>query len=98
MSDDHSQNSDSPSSKKGFFSLILNQLFHGEPKNREDLLELIRDSEQNELIDQDTRDMLEGKRLAARYFMEWELPTQKPALELVARLDRTALDAPSAYL
>lgn len=60
MSDDHSQNGDSPSSKKGFFSLILNQLFRGEPKNREELVELIRDSEQNELIDQDTRDMLEG--------------------------------------
>ncbi|KQN54264.1 CNNM family magnesium/cobalt transport protein CorC [Erwinia sp. E602] len=60
MSDDHSQNNDSPASKKGFFSLILNQLFHGEPKNRDDLLELIRDSEQNELIDPDTRDMLEG--------------------------------------
>lgn len=49
-----------PVVKRDFFSLILNQLFHGEPKNREDLLELIRDSEQNELIDQDTRDMLEG--------------------------------------
>ncbi len=60
MSDDHSQNNDSPASKKGFFSLILNQLFHGEPKKREDLLELFRDSEQNELIDPDTRDMLEG--------------------------------------
>lgn len=60
MSDDHSQNSDSPSPKKGFFTLILNQLFHGEPKNRGDLVELIRDSEQNDLIDPDTRDMLEG--------------------------------------
>ncbi|QLK60409.1 CNNM family magnesium/cobalt transport protein CorC [Enterobacteriaceae bacterium Kacie_13] len=62
MSDDHSQNSDSPSPspKKGFFSLILSQLFHGEPKNRGDLVELIRDSEQNDLIDPDTRDMLEG--------------------------------------
>ncbi|CAK8736384.1 Magnesium and cobalt efflux protein CorC [Sodalis praecaptivus] len=39
---------------------MLNQLFHGEPKSRDDLLELIRDSEQNELIDPDTRDMLEG--------------------------------------
>lgn len=38
MSDDNSQNSDTPASKKGFFSLILNQLFHGEPKNRDDLL------------------------------------------------------------
>ncbi|AHF77826.1 Magnesium and cobalt efflux protein [Sodalis praecaptivus] len=60
MSDDHSQSNDSPSPKKGFFTLMLNQLFHGEPKNRDDLLELIRDSEQNELIDPDTRDMLEG--------------------------------------
>ncbi|WP_455852961.1 CNNM family magnesium/cobalt transport protein CorC [Pantoea endophytica] len=60
MSDDHSQNSDAPSSKKGFFSLLINQLFHGEPKNRDELLGLIRDSEQKELIDQDTRDMLEG--------------------------------------
>ncbi len=60
MSDDHSQNNDAPSSKKGFFSLLLSQLFHGEPKNRDELLGLIRDSEQKELIDQDTRDMLEG--------------------------------------
>ncbi|PIJ48858.1 magnesium/cobalt efflux protein [Erwinia sp. OLTSP20] len=60
MSDDHSQSSDGPNSKKGFFALILNQLFHGEPKNRDELLELIRDSEQKELIDPDTRDMLEG--------------------------------------
>lgn len=60
MSDDHSQNNDAPSSKKGFFSLLLNQLFHGEPKNRDELLELIRDSEQKDLIDEDTRDMIEG--------------------------------------
>ncbi|SQI41647.1 Magnesium and cobalt efflux protein CorC [Leminorella richardii] len=60
MSDDHSQNNEGPAPKKGFFSLILGQLFHGEPKNRGDLVELIRDSEQNDLIDPDTRDMLEG--------------------------------------
>lgn len=35
-------------------------MLYGEPKNRNDLLELIRDSEQNKLIDPDTRDMLEG--------------------------------------
>ncbi|KMV73762.1 magnesium/cobalt efflux protein CorC, partial [bacteria symbiont BFo2 of Frankliniella occidentalis] len=40
--------------------LLLNQLFHGEPKNRDELLELIRDSEQKDLIDEDTRDMIEG--------------------------------------
>ncbi|PHM63479.1 CNNM family magnesium/cobalt transport protein CorC [Xenorhabdus ishibashii] len=59
MSDDHPSSNDSPDPKKGFFAL-LNQLFHGEPKNRDDLVELIRDSEQNDLIDPDTREMLEG--------------------------------------
>ncbi|MDE5285473.1 MAG: CBS domain-containing protein, partial [Buchnera aphidicola] len=46
--------------KKGFFSFLSRHIFHEEPKNREELLALIRDSEQNELIDQDTCDMLEG--------------------------------------
>ncbi|PHM37705.1 CNNM family magnesium/cobalt transport protein CorC [Xenorhabdus innexi] len=59
MSDDHPSSNDSPGPKKGFFAL-LNQIFHGEPKNRNDLVELIRDSEQNDLIDPDTREMLEG--------------------------------------
>ena len=58
MSDDNSHSSDTLTTKKGFFSLLLSQLFHGEPKNRDDLLALIRDSGQNELIDQDTREML----------------------------------------
>ncbi|CUR53498.1 Magnesium and cobalt efflux protein CorC [Serratia symbiotica] len=58
MNDNYSSSNNYP--KKGFFTLILNQLFHGEPKNRNDLVELIRDSEQNDLIDLDTRDMLEG--------------------------------------
>ncbi len=60
MSDDNSHSSDNLTTKKGFFSLLLSQLFHAEPKNREELLALIRDSGQNELIDEDTRDMLEG--------------------------------------
>lgn len=60
MSDDHSQNNDGPSNKKGFFSLLINQLFHGEPTTRDELLELIRDSEQKDLIDEETRDMIEG--------------------------------------
>ncbi|MCC8373582.1 MULTISPECIES: CNNM family magnesium/cobalt transport protein CorC [Photorhabdus] len=60
MSDDHPSNNDNPGPKKGFFTLLLNQLFHGEPKSRDELVELIRDSEQNDLIDPDTRDMLEG--------------------------------------
>lgn len=58
MSDDHPTNSDNHS-KKSFFGR-LNQLFHGEPKNRDDLVELIRDSEQKDVIDPDTREMLEG--------------------------------------
>lgn len=45
--------------KRGFV-LWLSQLFNSEPKNRMDLIELIRDSEQNDLIDPDTRNMLEG--------------------------------------
>ncbi|EML9901901.1 CNNM family magnesium/cobalt transport protein CorC [Morganella morganii] len=60
MSDDHPSGSDTPNQKKSFFSLLRQQLFHGEPKSREDLVEVIRDSEQNALIDPDTRDMLEG--------------------------------------
>ncbi|WP_331828251.1 CNNM family magnesium/cobalt transport protein CorC [Candidatus Blochmannia sp. SNP] len=46
--------------KKSFFAFILHHLFHSSPKNRDDLLNLIRDFEQNSLIDADTRDMLEG--------------------------------------
>ncbi|HGJ5883863.1 CNNM family magnesium/cobalt transport protein CorC [Arsenophonus sp.] len=59
MSDDHPTNNDNHHSKKSFFGR-LNQLFHGEPKNRDDLVELIRDSEQKDVIDPDTREMLEG--------------------------------------
>lgn len=60
MSDDNPHSSNGHTSKKGFFSLLISQLFHAEPKNRDELLTLIRDSEQNELIDEDTREMLEG--------------------------------------
>ncbi|MGP1958051.1 MAG: CNNM family magnesium/cobalt transport protein CorC [Arsenophonus sp.] len=60
MSEDHPINNDNNhNSKKNFFGR-LNQLFHGEPKNRNDLVELIRDSEQKDVIDPDTREMLEG--------------------------------------
>ena len=45
---------------KRSFALWLSELFPREPQHREDLLELIRYSEENELIDPDTRDMLEG--------------------------------------
>lgn len=46
--------------KKNFFTLILHHFFRESFKNRSDLLNLIRDFEQNALIDSDTRDMLEG--------------------------------------
>lgn len=50
----------STNKKKGFFSILLHQLFHEEPKNKEELLLLIRNSKKNALIDKETRDMLEG--------------------------------------
>ena len=59
MNDDNSQHSDKES-KKGFFSILLSQIFQDEPKNKKELLELIKDAEENELIDQDTYNMLEG--------------------------------------
>ncbi|MDA0146900.1 CNNM family magnesium/cobalt transport protein CorC [Vibrio sp. LaRot3] len=46
-------------SRKSFFER-LGQLFQGEPKDRQELVEVFRDSEENDLIDHDTRDMLEG--------------------------------------
>ncbi|MFP3019671.1 MAG: CNNM family magnesium/cobalt transport protein CorC [Arsenophonus sp.] len=57
--DDYPKNNDNFHSKKSFFGR-LNQLFHSEPRNRDDLVELIRDSEQKDVIDPDTREMLEG--------------------------------------
>lgn len=46
--------------KKSFFQSLFGRFFQGELKNRDELVEVIRDSEQNELIDQDTREMIEG--------------------------------------
>ncbi|MBU2898453.1 CNNM family magnesium/cobalt transport protein CorC [Vibrio hepatarius] len=46
-------------SRKSFFERI-GQLFQGDPKDRQELVEVFRDSEENDLIDHDTRDMLEG--------------------------------------
>ncbi|OCG74544.1 magnesium/cobalt efflux protein [Gilliamella sp. Nev6-6] len=45
--------------KKGF-TLWLSQLFNSEPKDKEELIEVIREAEENELIDPDTLDMIEG--------------------------------------
>jgi len=60
MNDDYPLSNNNHIPKKGFLTLILSHLFNNEPKNRNDLLKLIRDSEQKDLIDLDTRDMLEG--------------------------------------
>ena len=45
--------------KKGF-TLWLSQLFNSEPKDKDELIEVIREAEENELIDPDTLDMIEG--------------------------------------
>jgi alkylation response protein AidB-like acyl-CoA dehydrogenase len=37
-------------------------------------------------------DFYEGKRRAAQYFFQWELPKTGPQLDLLASLDRTTLD------
>ncbi|MBE2894783.1 CNNM family magnesium/cobalt transport protein CorC [Spirabiliibacterium falconis] len=59
MSDDQHIDVQEPS-KKGFFGSLFSRIFQGEVKNRNELVEVIRDSEQNDLIDQDTREMIEG--------------------------------------
>ena len=42
------------------FTLWLSQLFNSEPKDKDELIEVIREAEENELIDPDTLDMIEG--------------------------------------
>lgn len=48
------------SQKKSFFQSLFGRFFQSDVKNREELVEMIRDSEQNDLIDQNTREMIEG--------------------------------------
>lgn len=60
MSNEDHINQTETSHKKSFFQSLFGRFFQGELKNREELVEVIRDSEQNELIDQDTREMIEG--------------------------------------
>ncbi|WP_343155073.1 CNNM family magnesium/cobalt transport protein CorC [Buchnera aphidicola (Kurisakia onigurumii)] len=55
--------------KIGFFSSIIKQLFHEKPKNQEELLHLIRSFEQNELINQETRNMLEGVISVTKHYI-----------------------------
>lgn len=60
MNDNYVEENINSYRKKNFFTLILHHFFRESFKNRSDLLNLIRDFEQNSLIDSDTRDMLEG--------------------------------------
>ncbi|CAL4324279.1 Magnesium and cobalt efflux protein CorC [Buchnera aphidicola (Eriosoma grossulariae)] len=59
MSNDYSEQK-KKINKKSFFSNLLNQLRTEEPKNKEELLLMIRKLEKNSIIDHDTSDMLEG--------------------------------------
>ncbi|MGJ7096259.1 CNNM family magnesium/cobalt transport protein CorC [Vibrio hannami] len=58
MNEENPPSSEGPSRKS--FLERLGQIFQGEPKDRQELVDVIRDSEVNDLIDHDTRDMLEG--------------------------------------
>ncbi|MCW9711098.1 CNNM family magnesium/cobalt transport protein CorC [Avibacterium sp. 21-586] len=60
MADDSQNTGLETTNKKSFLHSLFGRFFQGELKNRDELVEVIRDSEQNELIDQDTREMIEG--------------------------------------
>ncbi|OOF87565.1 magnesium/cobalt efflux protein [Rodentibacter ratti] len=60
MSDEQQNLIQSENTKKSFLQSLFGRFFQGELKNREELVEVIRDSEQNDLIDQNTREMIEG--------------------------------------
>ena len=50
MNEEHSSNQ-TETTKKSFFQSLIGRFFQGELKNREELVEVIRDSEQNDLIE-----------------------------------------------
>lgn len=62
MSEDQSSSltTNEHSQKKSLFYSLFGRFFPTEPQNREQLVEAIRDSEQNDIIDQETREMIEG--------------------------------------
>ncbi len=60
MNEEQQNSTQSEGIKKPFFQSLFSRFFQGELKNREELVEVIRDSEQNDLIDQNTREMIEG--------------------------------------
>ncbi|MBF7072544.1 CNNM family magnesium/cobalt transport protein CorC [Glaciecola sp. MH2013] len=58
MSDDNPHSTNGSSNKSWLAK--LSQTFRGEPRNKEELSEVISDAEQRELIDPQTREMIEG--------------------------------------
>ncbi|RUO79637.1 CNNM family magnesium/cobalt transport protein CorC [Pseudidiomarina taiwanensis] len=58
MSDDNPHSSNG-SAQKSWATKLL-QLFTGEPNSREELVDLIQDAEERDLIDNDTKEMIEG--------------------------------------
>lgn len=58
MSDDHPHSTNGSSGKSWATKLL--QLFTGEPNSREELVDLIQDAEERDLIDNDTKEMIEG--------------------------------------
>jgi magnesium and cobalt transporter len=59
MSDDKSPSSNGSATKKSWFSK-LTQLFQAEPRNRKQLAEVIQDAEERDLIDPQTKEMIDG--------------------------------------
>ncbi|CAH9049518.1 Magnesium and cobalt efflux protein CorC [Pseudoalteromonas holothuriae] len=58
MSDDNSQSSQGSSSKTWLGRIT--QMLQGEPQNKEELAEVIADAQERDLIDPETKDMIEG--------------------------------------
>jgi magnesium and cobalt transporter len=58
MSDENSHSSNGSQRKKWLER--LSHLFQGEPKDRSDLVEVIQDAEERDVIDEDTKEMIEG--------------------------------------
>ena len=58
MSDDNSQTSQGSSGKTWLGRIA--QMLQGEPQNREELVEVIADAQERDLIDPETKDMIEG--------------------------------------
>ncbi|KTF14735.1 CNNM family magnesium/cobalt transport protein CorC [Pseudoalteromonas sp. H105] len=58
MSDDNSQTSQGSSSKNWLGKIT--QMLQGEPQNREELVEVIADAQERDVIDPETKDMIEG--------------------------------------